>query len=363
MNKDKSLLPQVSPDRILYSNCWEDADLLLEALDPGEDDVILSVGSAGDNSFSLLACQPKSVIIYDISRPQLHLINLKKTAFAVLDYDQLVGFLGYQEMEDRTSIYRDLLAPQLSKNDRTFWEGQQSQIKKGLIFSGRFERYFQLYRKFIQPCLTSRKELEQFFEGPPSEQQLIHYKKKLDSIAFRILLKSFLSKPVMSLFGRTPDFFREVNENVSGFLLDRFSNFVLDPMSFKNLYAGFMASGNFDIGLPHYIRKDNFETIRKNLNRMEIRFGPLSEGLNLQEGVTLVNASNIFEYMPINQFRDFGLQMYKQNPELRRIAYWNFMVDRVFAEELPAAFKSMDLFLPKDRVCFYKRFVIETTNR
>lgn len=34
-----------------YAQCWEDADVLLEALDVGPDSVCLSIASAGENSF------------------------------------------------------------------------------------------------------------------------------------------------------------------------------------------------------------------------------------------------------------------------------------------------------------------------
>ena len=36
---------------IRYANCWEDADILSEALDVAENKKFLSIASAGDNSF------------------------------------------------------------------------------------------------------------------------------------------------------------------------------------------------------------------------------------------------------------------------------------------------------------------------
>ena len=45
---------------IRYAQCWEDADILLEALDIGEGDVCLSIASAGDNSLSLLSADRRA---------------------------------------------------------------------------------------------------------------------------------------------------------------------------------------------------------------------------------------------------------------------------------------------------------------
>jgi S-adenosylmethionine-diacylglycerol 3-amino-3-carboxypropyl transferase len=47
---------RVSFDIVRYANCWEDADILLKALDVQEGGTYLSVASAGDNTFSILSC-------------------------------------------------------------------------------------------------------------------------------------------------------------------------------------------------------------------------------------------------------------------------------------------------------------------
>ena len=38
-----------------YAQCWEDADVLLAALEPRPEHSVLSIASAGDNTLSLLA--------------------------------------------------------------------------------------------------------------------------------------------------------------------------------------------------------------------------------------------------------------------------------------------------------------------
>ena len=78
----KEQLKNVKHDYIRYANCWEDPDVLLEALDVQENDKVLSIGSAGDNSFSLLSKNPKLVVAVDINPIQLNLIELKKAVFS-----------------------------------------------------------------------------------------------------------------------------------------------------------------------------------------------------------------------------------------------------------------------------------------
>ena len=48
-----------------YGQCWEDADVLTEALAVGPGDDCLSIASAGDNTLALLAGGPRSVLAID----------------------------------------------------------------------------------------------------------------------------------------------------------------------------------------------------------------------------------------------------------------------------------------------------------
>ena len=49
-------------DRIRYANCWEDADILLEAMAIKPGGFYLSVSSAGDNRLSLLSGNPAQAL-------------------------------------------------------------------------------------------------------------------------------------------------------------------------------------------------------------------------------------------------------------------------------------------------------------
>jgi len=80
-----ALTEKVNFSFIRYANCWEDADVLLAGFEAGPGAKFLSIGSAGDNSFSLLATNPELVVAVDINPVQLHLIALKKAAFSALD--------------------------------------------------------------------------------------------------------------------------------------------------------------------------------------------------------------------------------------------------------------------------------------
>ena len=129
------LKEKVSFEFIRYANCWEDADILLEALSGRDHHKVLSVGSAGDNSFSLLTLPVQQVVAVDVSKPQLYLIALTKAAIQSFDRETTCAFLGFSPCPDRLALFeriRHLLDPEALG----FWEQHLEALEKGIIHQG-----------------------------------------------------------------------------------------------------------------------------------------------------------------------------------------------------------------------------------
>ena len=105
----KSVQGRVSFSFIRYANCWEDADVLCEALKPCVGKRILSIASAGDNSLAL-AAEGADVVAADLSLPQLACLELRCAAFRRLDYGQTLDFLGVRAADNRPATYSRLRA-------------------------------------------------------------------------------------------------------------------------------------------------------------------------------------------------------------------------------------------------------------
>ena len=61
-----------------YAQCWEDADILLDALEIKSGDTCLAVASAGDNALSMLSRGPARVIAIDMNPAQLAAVGLRE---------------------------------------------------------------------------------------------------------------------------------------------------------------------------------------------------------------------------------------------------------------------------------------------
>src|SRR5436309_11040966 len=106
---------------VRYAQAWEDADILVEALDVRPGDVVLSIASAGDNSLALLTRGPARVIALDLSPAQLACLELRVAAFRELSHPELLELIGSTPSRRRPDLYRRCRSL-LSAAARKFWD-------------------------------------------------------------------------------------------------------------------------------------------------------------------------------------------------------------------------------------------------
>ena len=115
---------------VRYAQCWEDADVLLEALDVQPGDVCLSIASAGDNALALLTRHPARVIALDLSPAQLACVELRVAAYRTLEHKELLELIGSVPSQRRLELYRRC-QPLLGAAARTFWDARPADIAAG----------------------------------------------------------------------------------------------------------------------------------------------------------------------------------------------------------------------------------------
>jgi len=345
-------------EKIKYANCWEDADLLLLAAQLTKGSNILSIASAGDNSFALLSTTPNKLYAVDMNIAQLHLCELKAAAFSELNYDEMIAFLnGSNQSRD----YFESLKKQLTPACKNYWEDHLNVIQTGVIHSGKFETYFRVFRNYILPCIHSRKQTEYLLLQKSREKQYAYYQKEWNSWRWELLFKLFFSKFILGRFGRTKEYLNQVNIPVSDFIYSQADAQLQSENCQDNYFLHYIFTGQFKPQLPFYLRKENFEPIRQNLHVLTLKHGYVHDYINQENDFNYCNFSNIFEYMSIPVFTEFHQIMQKNLPHKAKISYWNLMVDRVFSEHFQGEYVQCNHELRQhDKGFFYKRFVTES---
>ncbi len=79
---------------IRYAQCWEDADILMEALNIRSAHTCVAIGSAGDNALAMLSRGPERLIALDISPAQIACLELRVAAYKELKHGELLELIG-----------------------------------------------------------------------------------------------------------------------------------------------------------------------------------------------------------------------------------------------------------------------------
>jgi len=350
-------------DIIRYASCWEDADILIKALNVKEEGVYLSIASAGDNSLSLLSKSPSLVLAIDINPMQLACVEIRKAAFKNLSYEEVLEFLGVNEAVDRSNLYQRLRGD-LSLETKSFWDQHPGFIKKGIIHIGKFENYFRLFREHILPLIHNHKEVERLLSVHDYNERAAFYNQKWNTLRWKLLFKIFFSRKMMGKLGRDPEFFKYVETDVASRIFKRAEYALTVLPTDTNPYLEYILTGNFRNSLPFYLRRQNYDVIRNNLDKLVVFKGNLQEAFqrNSKTKFDGFNLSDIFEYMNYNQYEEEIRHILDYAKPGARLVYWNMLAERKHIQSLEMKLKFLDQesseLFKEDMAFFYKSLII-----
>lgn len=354
--------------QIRYAQCWEDADILMEALRIGPQSVCLSIASAGDNSLSMLAFNPKRVVALDLNPAQLACLELRVAAYRVLSHAELLELIGSRASNRRVDLYGRCRTA-LADETRAFWDRRHALIEQGIGGAGKFERYFALFRQRVLPFIHSRKRVDALLEGGSREKRLSFYQSQWDTARWRFMFRVFFSRFVMGRMGRDPAFFQYVEGSVADRILARTRYALTELNPAENPYLQWILTGRHTMALPFALREENFDAIRQNLDRLEWRLSPIEDFLDEagEDAIDAFNLSDIFEYMSEDNYRRLLEALVRSGRPGARLAYWNMLAPRSRPESMAGQLASLsdlaDKLFAKDKAFFYSRFVVEEVTR
>lgn len=357
-------------DDLLYAQCWEDPAIDRIAFEIGENDTIFSITSGGCNLLSFLIDNPKRIIALDLNASQNHLLNLKIAAFRSLDYDNLLGFIGFEPQENRLEVY-NTFRNSMPSDSIIYWNDHIHKIQKGIIHSGRYERYMHLLKKWIDRIMGEQL-FKQLLKLNGEEQRLDFYEKKWNNYKWKIFTKVFLSRTVMT-FLFTKAFFEQLESNFSfgDHFRSQTKKALVDLPLKENYFLSYILSGNFSKRefLPPYLRRENFNVIKNRLGRIDVvtdscesYFASLPDNT-----ITKFNFSNIFEWMPVSDFEKLLHEAIRVGIPGGILTYRNLLVPRSRPESLGKRLEpdhELARQLHEQDLSFiYRKYVIEKINK
>jgi S-adenosylmethionine-diacylglycerol 3-amino-3-carboxypropyl transferase len=349
-------------DTIRYAQCWEDADVLLEALDVHSGDVCLSIASAGDNTLALLTRHPRRVIAIDLSSAQLHCLALRVAAYRRLEHPELLALMGSRPCRDRRALF-ERCRPELAPDTVAFWERRWPEAERwGIGGAGRLESYLRSFRRIL-PLVHRAPTVDALLRRKPCAERARFYTERWRTPAWRLLLKSFFCRTVMASLGRDREYFRHAEGDVAAHVERRVAHALCELDPADNPYLHWILTGRHGAALPLALRPEHFATIRANLDRLEWRRQSLQDFTRGRERVDACNLSDVFEYLSESEHERLYAALLERTRAGTRLAYWNWMVPRAVPRAQRGRVDCLttlaDRLGRRDKAFFYSRFVVE----
>ncbi|MES2997431.1 MAG: DUF3419 family protein [Verrucomicrobiota bacterium] len=350
---------------IRYAQCWEDAALFARALEPSGRNC-LSIGSAGDNSFALLALGANHVTAVEMNPAQTACIHLRAAAYQCLSHPEFLELLGSRPSSRRKELYGKCRTS-LDVGTRHFWDAKPAAVADGIAGCGKFEHYFHLFRRFVLPLAHPRRRIAALLEPRDHPGRQEFYENQWNNRRWRAIFRIFFSRTLMGALGRDPEFFRYVDGSVADRILNRTRHALtaLDPS--QNPFLHWILTGTHGTALPVALEEQHFETIGRALRsgRFRVIAQPLERLLadEPERHYGAWNLSDIFEYMSPENTGSLLETIAASSHPGARLAYWNMLAPRSRPESLAHRLKPLDSLAAglfhADRAFFYSRFVME----
>lgn len=350
----------MNKDVINYSQCWEDPDILIKALNINAGDIVLSVTSGGDNTIALLLFNPQKIIAVDLNPAQNYLLEFKLAAAKGLSYDEYLSFLGVVNSSSRRDSFSKVkryLAPETS----FWWSNHRAMIEKGIINSGRFEKFLNLFRRYLLPLVHSSKTVTQFLTVSSLEEQRDFYENRWNTKRWRMYFRLATSSYILKYLARQVGMFKYAKMKiVSDEYLKRLKSNLHNVPIASNYFLYYCLTGSFSKSLPIYLQEENYKIIKKNkiFNLSIVRNDILTHLRSTPENsYSKYSLSDIFEALSDQQINALWKEIIRTAKKGAIVVYWDNLLPRPvpsqFSDIVKVEKQLQRKLLHQDRVFFY----------
>ena len=291
-------------DSFVYNQIWEDPRVDMEALQLDGDSRILTIASGGCNVLSYLSKSPASVTALDINQYHIYLTRLKLAAFKRLPaYNDFFRFFGCADHTDNVDSYYKYVCQHLDAATRTFWEGGSWMRRK--ILKPRIN-YFavNLYNhaklgyllRFIHGlCRLTRRDPSRLLSATTKAEQVRVFDETVapffDSKLIRLIGKQPLILFSLGIPPSQVDAMREdMHGDIVGLYRERVRRLICDFPVDENYFVWQAVGRKYDrdkrYAVPDYLKEDNYESIKRNIDRVTTGIAHLTEHLKQQPAST-----------------------------------------------------------------------------
>lgn len=280
----------------VYPQIWEDPEIDIPALKIDATSRIMTICSGGCNVMNYLTENPQSITAIDLNPAHVALGRLKIAALKHLpDYESFFLFFGCADDPKNIENYDRYIAPHLDDFSRKYWEKKVFPIgcrinmfKKNIYKFGLLGRFIGMVHLVAKLYGQDPRDL---LKANTLEEQRAIFNKTLAPLFEKKFVKMMCGKPE-SLYGLgiPPAQFDELNHAAGGdmasLLKSRLERMACDFPIQTNYFAWQAFGRGYDRknrkGVPRYLSKENYESLRANAEKARVLHTSITDFLETQ---------------------------------------------------------------------------------
>jgi len=274
---------RVYTNKIIFNTVWEDSRIDAEALKIKEDDVVLTISSAGCNGLALLLQDPKHVYLVDRNPCQNALVELKLAAIKNLDYHQFWMMFGEGVLPNFSTKYYQKLRPDLSPASQKFWDSKSfyfdgTGMKRSFYWRGTSGTISWCIGWYISLFAGLHEGFKALFNAKSLEEQRQIYKKVIAPKIWSRLTLNIIKSEIYLTWSGIPVPQQKLlvkmagsTKSVGNWIKDQ-AEFVLTQLPVHdNYYWRLYFSGKYTKDCcPDYLKEENFEKLKATVGKITV---------------------------------------------------------------------------------------------
>lgn len=276
---------------LVYPQIWEDPEVDMEAMALGQGHRVVTIASGGCNILAYLTRSPAQIDAVDLNTAHIALNRMKLAAVAHLpSQGDLFRFFGSPGNRHNSTAYDQFVAPHLDTASRAYWEKRNWRGKRRIeAFDSNFYRKGLLGLFIAAGHLTARLygvDVSEIMSSKTIAEQRRFFRERMAPIFERPLIRWATSRK-SSLFGlgippaQYDQLITAGDGTMASVLSARLEKLTCHFPLKDNYFAWQALARRYpepgEAALPTYLEAENYDAIRKNLDRVAVHHANFTE--------------------------------------------------------------------------------------
>ncbi|MEQ8173380.1 MAG: BtaA family protein [Candidatus Eremiobacterota bacterium] len=359
---------------LVFNQVWEDPEVDKKGWNINNNDIIVTITSAGCNALDYLLSSPELIYALDINPTQNYLLELKISAIKNLDYEAFWTFFGEAKSRSNRYNYYKYLRHDISDEAKRFWDKQIKSFQKGFYRCGHLGLALRVLRTYSKLMVGGRRTIEGILNTDNQEE---YYRTKIRPRMLSPIGRYFAGNPFqlscMGIHKHQIDLLKKFNYVDFSSYVEHILDSMLggDIPVDDNYFLHMVIMGRYlnrEVA-PGYLREKNFDILKENIHKITIKNISQYDFLSGRpdNSVTKFNLLDSVDWMKKEQFINLFNEIYRTGTSESVIIFRSGLYNFVLPKEIKEKFifdkeKSMMLH-EQDRSGVYGSFNIYYLNK